>query len=192
VHIDGVARQGSDTQQRLRTSRSDLCRACPSQARREFAPTPSLILPILAAHHSLSSADFITNIAESSFRYTQGWRHLERCVRRDPALRRDSWPTGYKGRPTACRASAVQIRTVILWVMLATIYSNSTRSLFSSNRVSGGSTRILKIAIQGLAAEFRPVLPKMPNLDITDRATSRQPTAMSHVFSRRFLDYRAD
>src|SRR6266511_1768643 len=26
----------------------------------------------------------------------------------------------------------------------------------------------------------------MPNLDITDRATSRQPTAMSHVFSRRF------
>src|SRR6266516_906754 len=70
VHIDGVARQGSDTQQRLRTSRSDLCRACPSQARREFAPTPSLILPILAAHHSLSSADFITNIAESSFRHT--------------------------------------------------------------------------------------------------------------------------
>jgi hypothetical protein len=58
--------------------------------------------------------------------------------------------------------------------------------------VAGGSTRILKIAIQGLAAEFRPVLPKMPNLDITDRATSRQPTAMSHVFSRRFLDYRAD
>jgi hypothetical protein len=38
VHIDGVARQGSDTQQRLRTSRSDLCRACPSRARREFAP----------------------------------------------------------------------------------------------------------------------------------------------------------
>jgi hypothetical protein len=70
VHIDGVARQGSDTQQRLRTSRSDLCRACPSQARREFAPTPSLILPILAAHHGLSSADFITNIAESSFRHT--------------------------------------------------------------------------------------------------------------------------
>jgi hypothetical protein len=28
-------------------------------------------------------------------------------------------------RPTACRAAAVQIRTVILWVMLATIYSNS-------------------------------------------------------------------
>ena len=34
-------------------------------------------------------------------------------------------PTGYKGRPTACRAAAVQIRAVILWVMLATIYSNS-------------------------------------------------------------------
>jgi len=32
--------------------------------------TPSLILPILAAHHSLFSADFITNIAESSFRHT--------------------------------------------------------------------------------------------------------------------------
>jgi hypothetical protein len=46
------------------------------------------------------SAAFITIIAESSFRYTQG-------------------------RPTACRAAAVQIRTVILWVMLATIYSNS-------------------------------------------------------------------
>src|SRR6266568_9638337 len=38
VRIDGVARQGSDTQQCLRTSRSDVCRACPSQARREFAP----------------------------------------------------------------------------------------------------------------------------------------------------------
>src|SRR5260370_14305798 len=33
VRIDGVARQGSDTQQCLRTSRSDVCRACPSQAR---------------------------------------------------------------------------------------------------------------------------------------------------------------
>jgi hypothetical protein len=32
--------------------------------------TPSLILPILAAHHSLFSADFITNIAESSVRHT--------------------------------------------------------------------------------------------------------------------------
>src|SRR2546430_3029676 len=30
VRIDGVARQGSDTQQSLRTSRSDVCRACPS------------------------------------------------------------------------------------------------------------------------------------------------------------------
>jgi hypothetical protein len=38
VRIDGVARQGSDTQQCLRTSRSDVCRACPFQARREFAP----------------------------------------------------------------------------------------------------------------------------------------------------------
>jgi hypothetical protein len=38
VRIDGVARQGSDTQQCLRTSRSDVCRARPSQARREFAP----------------------------------------------------------------------------------------------------------------------------------------------------------
>jgi hypothetical protein len=38
VRIDGGARQGSDTQQCLRTSRSGVCRACPSQARREFAP----------------------------------------------------------------------------------------------------------------------------------------------------------
>ena len=38
VRIDGVVRRGSDTQQCLRTSRSDVCRACPSQARREFAP----------------------------------------------------------------------------------------------------------------------------------------------------------
>jgi len=34
VRIDGVARRGSDTQQCLRTSRSDVCRASPPQARR--------------------------------------------------------------------------------------------------------------------------------------------------------------
>src|SRR5439155_24604058 len=37
--------------------------------------TPRSIAPFSAAapsHHSLSSADFITNIAESNFRYTQG------------------------------------------------------------------------------------------------------------------------
>src|SRR6266404_381637 len=35
--IDGGARQGSDTRQRVRTSRSGVCRARPSQAKREFA-----------------------------------------------------------------------------------------------------------------------------------------------------------
>jgi hypothetical protein len=37
--------------------------------------TPRFIAPFSAlapSHHNLSSADFITNIAESNFRYTQG------------------------------------------------------------------------------------------------------------------------
>jgi FtsP/CotA-like multicopper oxidase with cupredoxin domain len=36
--IDDVARQGLDAQQRLRTARSGVCRACPSQAKHAFAP----------------------------------------------------------------------------------------------------------------------------------------------------------
>jgi Transposase domain (DUF772) len=35
---DDVARQGSDPQQRLRTARSGVCRACPSRAKHAFAP----------------------------------------------------------------------------------------------------------------------------------------------------------
>jgi hypothetical protein len=37
VRIDGVARQGSDAQQCLRTARSGACRERPSRAKREFA-----------------------------------------------------------------------------------------------------------------------------------------------------------
>src|SRR5580704_4518801 len=35
--IDDVARQGLDAQQRLRTARSGVCRACPSRAKHAFA-----------------------------------------------------------------------------------------------------------------------------------------------------------
>src|SRR5207245_8495177 len=50
--------------------------------------TPRSIAPFSASapsHHSLSSADFITNIAESNFRYTQVMKAAEDGCRYDAA-----------------------------------------------------------------------------------------------------------